>query len=119
MARVRPYGETKYSNSTNFIALASGLRVGLCIHISETTVRIRPMLATPMITRIPAASMSSLLMALLLLPLAIAWAVLVLAAVIVYWAFPSRRPILIKIAMQELAPTALSNWPQKAAEPEL
>jgi hypothetical protein len=72
-----------------------------------------------MITQTPTASMSLLLMLLLLVPLAIAWAVLVLAAVIVYWAFPSRRLILMKIATEELTTTALANWPQKAAEPEL
>jgi hypothetical protein len=60
------------------------------------------MLATPMITKIPTASMSLLLMLLLLVPLAIVWAVLVLASVLVYWAFPSRRLTLMKIATQEL-----------------
>jgi hypothetical protein len=56
----------------------------------------------PMITKIPTASMSLLLMILLLVPLAIAWAVLVLASVLLYWAFPSRRPVLVKIVTQEL-----------------
>jgi hypothetical protein len=74
---------------------------------------------TPMTTQNTATSMSLLLMLLLLLPVAIAWVVLMLTAVIVYWAFPSRRLILMKIATEELTTTALANWPQKAAEPEL
>jgi hypothetical protein len=74
---------------------------------------------TPMTTQNTATSMSLLLMLLLLLPVAIAWVVLMLTAVIVYWAFPSRRLILMKIATEELTTTALANWPQEAAEPEL
>lgn len=59
------------------------------------------MLATPMITKTLATGMSLLLMLLLLLPLAIIWAALVLAAVIVYWTFPSGRQILMGIVTPE------------------
>jgi hypothetical protein len=65
---------------------------------------------TPMITIVPTASMSLLLMVLLLLPLAIAWAVLLLAAVIVYGAFPSRRLVLMKIVTQELTHNCSDQW---------
>lgn len=68
------------------------------------------MLATPMITKTITAGISLLLMLLLLLPLAIAWAVLVLAAVIVYWAFPSGRQILMGILTPEFTRNGYGQW---------